>query len=116
MTGAWSDAPVIWALLLLPDTTLGCGPSDAAPTLAVNVITSVEPLKPPPGRVNGPHCGVALPAPGCRRDPAFCPLITMLLVDWKAKPSGSVSVPVPPFAGSVLLVSGVWPWGPGLSC
>src|SRR6202022_1298080 len=86
ITGDWSVPPVIWALLLFPETTLGCGPSDAPASFAVKVITSVDPLNPPPGMMNGPHCGVGLPAAGCNRDPAFCPLITMLLVDSKPKP------------------------------
>src|SRR5207244_13406780 len=71
MTGDWSDPPVICALLLLPETTFGCGPSAAPLIVAVKVITSVAPLKPPAGTTNGPHCGVAEPAEGCRREPAW---------------------------------------------
>ena len=64
-TGDESEPPVIWALLLLPETTLGWGPRLAdAFTLAVKLMTSTEPLNPPAGMVNGPHCGVVLPCQG----------------------------------------------------
>src|SRR2546430_15892665 len=94
VTGDWSDPPVICALLLFPETTLGCGPRLAPLTFAVNVITSVAPLNPPAGMMNGPHWGVAEPAVGWGRDPAFFPLLSMTLVVLKLKPCGRGSVTV----------------------
>src|SRR2546421_10209081 len=97
ITAAWSEPPVICALLLLPETTLWCGPSVAPVTLAVNVITSVEPLNPPAGTANGPHCGVADPLAGCNRDPDPLPVITMLFVVRYVNPCGRLSVTVTPW-------------------
>ena len=76
-------------------------------TFAVKVITSVAPLKPPAGMMNGPHCGVAEPAAGCSREPTLLPLMTMLFVDLKLNPWGSVSVTVTAWAASVLSFSTV---------
>src|SRR5438132_1805659 len=80
LTGLWSAAPVICALVALPETTFGCGPREALLTPAVKVITRVTPLNPPAGMLNGPHCGVVVPTDGCRREATPFPPTTMLLV------------------------------------
>src|SRR5256885_12561324 len=105
--GDWSEPPVIWALLLFPETTLGCGPREALLRFAVKVITRVAPLKPPAGMMNGPHWGVAEPAAGCSRELTLFPLMTMLFVDLKLKLWGSVSVTLTAWAASVLSFSTV---------
>src|SRR2546428_11691902 len=94
VTGDWSEPPVICALLLFPDTTLGCGPREAPMTFAVKVITSVAPLNPPAGMRNGPHWGDAEPAAGRSAGPTLFPLMTMMFVDLKLKRWGSVSATV----------------------
>src|SRR5260370_991083 len=77
--GDWRGPAVIGGWLLLAGARLGCGRSEAPLIFAVKVITSVAPLKPPAGTMNGPPCGFAERTAGCRREPTFFPLITMLL-------------------------------------
>src|ERR1700694_3337271 len=107
MTGNWSDPPTIWALLLFPETTLACGPSAAPLIFAVKVITRMAPLNPPAGTTNGPHCGVAEPAAGWRREAAGVPLIAMLVGGRELKPCGKGSVTVTAWAASLLSFSSV---------